>query len=74
MYACNTSTFNLQYLLEKEKLNGVNFMDWYRDLRNVLKQEKMEYVLSEPYPEDLPASSSAADHSAYEKRCEMRSM
>jgi hypothetical protein len=57
-------------LFEKEKLNEVNFMDWYYNLRIVLRQEKTEYVLSEPYPEDLPASSSAADHRAYEKRCD----
>jgi hypothetical protein len=41
-----------------------------RDRRNVLKQEKIEYVLSKPYPEDLPTGSSAADNSAYEKRCD----
>jgi hypothetical protein len=55
-------------LLEKEKLNGVNFMDWYRNLRIVLKQEKTEYVLSEP--EDLPDGSSATDHRAYENHCD----
>jgi hypothetical protein len=27
-------------LLEKEKLNGANFMDWYRNMRIVLRQEK----------------------------------
>jgi hypothetical protein len=70
MSASNRSAFNLQSLLEKEKLNGANFMDWYNNLRIVLRQEKTEYVLSEPYPEDLPAGSSAADHRAYEKRCD----
>jgi len=68
MSASNTSAFNLRSLLEKEKLNGANFMDWYRNLRIVLRQEKTEYVLTEPYPEDLPASSSATDRRAYEKR------
>jgi hypothetical protein len=42
-------------------------MDWYCNLRIVLKQEKIEYVLSEPYPEDLPTGLSAADRRAYEK-------
>jgi hypothetical protein len=27
MSTSNTSTFNLQYVLEKEKLNGMNFID-----------------------------------------------
>jgi hypothetical protein len=45
-------------------------MDWYCNLRIVLRQEKIEYVLLESYPEDLPAGSSAADRRAYEKRCD----
>jgi hypothetical protein len=57
-------------LLEKEKLNGANFMDWYRNLRIILRQEKTEYVLIEQYPDDLPAGSSAANHRAHEKRCD----
>jgi hypothetical protein len=57
-------------LHEKEKLNGANFMDWYHNLRIVLRQEKTEYVLTELYPDDLPASSTTADHRAHEKRCD----
>jgi hypothetical protein len=56
-------------LLEKEKVNGPNFMDWYYNLRIVLTKEKTEYVLTELFPEDLPAGSSAADCRANEKRC-----
>jgi hypothetical protein len=70
MSVSNTSTFNLRSLLEKEKLNGANFIDWYHSLRIVLRQEKTEYVLLEPYPVDLLASLSAADHIANEKRCD----
>jgi hypothetical protein len=45
-------------------------MDWYRNLSHVLRQEKTEYVLSEPYPKDppSPASSSVVDRRAHEKR------
>jgi hypothetical protein len=43
-------------------------MDWYRNLSHVLRQEKTEYVLSEPYPKDPPASSSVVDRRAHEKR------
>jgi hypothetical protein len=70
MSTSNISAFNLQSLLEKEKLNGANFMDWYRNLRIVLRQEKTEYVLIEPYPDDLPTGSTIADHRACEKRCD----
>jgi hypothetical protein len=45
-------------------------MDWYRNLRIVLRQEKIEYVLSEPYPKDIPTDSSDADRITYEKRCD----
>jgi hypothetical protein len=54
-------------LLEKEKLNEANFMVWYHNLRIVLKQEKTEYVLTEPYPDDFPVGLSVADHRAHEK-------
>jgi hypothetical protein len=57
-------------LLEKEKFNGANFIDWYHNLRIVLRQKKIEYVLTEPYPEDPPTGSSAMDRRAYEKRCD----
>jgi hypothetical protein len=70
MSASNTSAFNLRSLFEKEKLNGANFMDWYHNLRIVLRQEKIEYVLLELYLEDLPTGSSVTDHRAHEKRCD----
>jgi hypothetical protein len=57
-------------LLEKEKLNGANFIDWYRNLRIVLKKEKTEYVLTKPFPEVLLTGLSAADRRAFEKRCD----
>ena len=39
---------SLRSLLEKEKLNGTNFLDWFRNLRIVLKQERKEFVIEEP--------------------------
>jgi hypothetical protein len=57
-------------LLEKEKLNGANFMDWYRNMRIVLRQEKTEYILTKSYPNDLPAGSIVANRRAHEKRCD----
>ena len=49
-------------MLEKEKLNEANFIDWYRNLRIVLRNEKKEYVLEQPYPDDLPDGTNAAAH------------
>ena len=43
----NTSVNSvLRGLLEKEKLNGVNFLDWDRNLRLILKHERKEYILT----------------------------
>jgi hypothetical protein len=46
------SVFNLRSILDKDKLNGTNFVDWNRNLRIVLRQEKKEYVLDMPYPDE----------------------
>ena len=51
----NTSTLTLRSVLEKDKLNGKNFLDWHRNLRIVLKQERKNYVLEGPIP-DQPAN------------------
>jgi hypothetical protein len=44
-------------------------MDWYNNLRIVLRQEKTEYVLTDLYPDDLPTGSTAADRITHEKHC-----
>jgi hypothetical protein len=67
MSASNNFVFNLRSVLEKEKLNGTNFIDWYRNLRIVLRQEKKEYVLEQAYPDDLLDNANAAERRAYEK-------
>jgi hypothetical protein len=67
MSASNNSVFNLRSVLEKEKLDGTNFIDCYRNLRIVLRQEKAEYALEEPYPDDLPNNADESERVAYEK-------
>ncbi|XP_072146328.1 uncharacterized protein [Setaria viridis] len=57
----------MQSVLEKEMLNGANFTDWYHNLRIVLRQEKTEYVVEQPYPDDHPANANAAARKAYQK-------
>ena len=59
----------LRSILDKEKLSGTNFTNWYRNLRIVLKQEKKEYVLEQPYPNEPGNGASSADRRAYEKYC-----
>jgi gag-polypeptide of LTR copia-type len=45
-------SFSLCFLLDKEKLkcDEMNFMDWHRNLRIILKHEKKEYILTENPP------------------------
>ena len=39
----------LRSLVEKEKLNGTNFLDWFRSLRMVLKEEQKEFSIKESF-------------------------
>ena len=65
------STMNnssIRSILEKEKLNGNNFLDWYRNLRIVLKAEQKFYHLEEPLPEAPAANATAAVRNAHTRR------
>ena len=64
----NTAAFSLRSVLEKEKLNTTNFLDWFRNLRIVLKQERKDYVLENAIPEEEPAANAPrAQKDAYQK-------
>ncbi|KAG8498488.1 hypothetical protein CXB51_005003 [Gossypium anomalum] len=65
--AANTNTLLLRSVLAKDKLNGLNFLDWFRNLRIVLKQEQKLYVIEKPLPDEPPANASRADKDAYKK-------
>ena len=45
-----TSKISLRSILDEHKLKGDNFNDWYRNLKIVLRQEKLFYVLEKPIP------------------------
>ncbi|KAK8510710.1 hypothetical protein V6N12_067160 [Hibiscus sabdariffa] len=61
------NTISLRSLLEKEKLNGINFLDWFRNMRIVLKQERKEYVIEEAVPNDPGPNASRADKDKFKK-------
>ena len=48
----------MRSVLEKEKLNGTNFLDWSRNLRIVLKQEKKLIAIDEAMPPEIKALNS----------------
>ncbi|KAL4363528.1 hypothetical protein GQ457_04G019220 [Hibiscus cannabinus] len=58
---------SLRSLLEKEKINGINFLDWFRNLRIVLKQERKEYVIEKPVPNDPSANAPRAEKDKFKK-------
>ena len=47
----NVSSFGIRSILENDKLNGLNFIDWSRNLRIVLRHEHKLEVLDIPVPE-----------------------
>ncbi|KAK8619616.1 hypothetical protein V6N13_135898 [Hibiscus sabdariffa] len=61
------NTISLRSLLEKEKLNGINFLDWFRNLRIVLKQERKEYFIEEAVRNDPGPNASRADKDKFKK-------
>ena len=47
-----SSALSLRSILDAHKLTGPNFADWLRNLKIVLRVEKLEYVLNSPKPAD----------------------
>ena len=65
--ATNTNNFSIRSVLEKDKLTGNNFLDWQRNLRIVLRQERKLYVIEIPRPMPLPGNASQAQVTEYNK-------
>ena len=68
MASNNTQTFLLWSILEKDKLNGTNFIDWSRNLRIVLKQEKKLEVLEQALPNEPARNATNAQRKEFEKK------
>ncbi|GJU31293.1 hypothetical protein Tco_1174882, partial [Tanacetum coccineum] len=54
-----TNNNSIRFILDKEKLNGSNFLDWYRNLRIVLRNEQNLHHLEEALPEAPPVTATA---------------
>ena len=68
--APTTQTFTLRSILEKDKLNGTNFVDWIRNLRIVLRAEKKEEILDTPLLEAPADTAPAVEKNAYKRACD----
>ncbi|GJX88883.1 retrotransposon protein, putative, ty1-copia subclass [Tanacetum coccineum] len=51
-------------MFEREKLSGNNFIDWFRQLKLVLRVEKKMFVIEQPIP-PAPTADSAANMKGY---------
>src|SRR5262249_21720945 len=59
-FIMSTHNVSLRSILEANRLTGPNFIDWLRNLRIVLRSEKISYVLDGPIPPE-PAAEAAED-------------
>ncbi|GKE21344.1 retrotransposon protein, putative, ty1-copia subclass [Tanacetum coccineum] len=63
-----TNNNSIRSILAKEKLNGSNFLDWYRNLRIVLRNEQKLHHLEEALPEAPTATAHVVVRNAYTRR------
>ena len=61
---------NLRSILEANKLKGPNYIVWLRNLKIVLRSEKLAYVLEKSVPPVPAGDASNAQHEAYQKHAE----
>ena len=65
-----TTNLNLRSIMETNKLTESNFLDWYRNLRIVLKSEKLLYVLEAEIPPPPAEDAPAEEHEVHRKHKE----
>ncbi|KAL6557585.1 hypothetical protein OROMI_017935 [Orobanche minor] len=58
---------SLRSILDKEKLFGTNYLNWSRNLRIVLKDEKTQYILEKSIPDEPESTATKAQKDAYNK-------
>ena len=58
---------NVQTIMDDKILIGPYFLDWLKNLRIVLKEEKIAYVIVKPIPEFLTVDAPESVQNAYKK-------
>ena len=59
------SSLSLRSILDANKLTGPNYVDWLRNLKIVLSQEKLSYILDTPTFEPLGEDASQEKKTTY---------
>ncbi|KAL8124185.1 hypothetical protein AgCh_011991 [Apium graveolens] len=62
-----SSALSLRSILDAHKLTGPNYADWLRNLRIVLRIEKLEYVIDSPKPTEPASDAHNDEHVVYRK-------
>ena len=62
-----STNVNVQTVMDDKILTRPNFLDWLKNLRIVLKEEKIAYVIIEPIPESPTADAPESVQNAYKK-------
>ena len=60
-----TSSLSLGGILDANKLTGLNYIDWLRNLRIILTQEKVSYILDTPALVSLGEDASEEERTTY---------
>ena len=60
------SNVDLRSILDSNKLDGSNYLDWIRIVRIVLKAIEIAYVLESPVPRPSSQDAPAVDREAFE--------
>ena len=59
------SSLSLRSILDVNKLTGPNYVDWLRNIKIVLSQEKLSYILDAPTLEPLGEDASEEEKTTY---------
>ena len=62
-----SSNVNLRSIMDNKKLTGLNFLDWFRNIKIGLRVEKITYVINKPLPKSPPTNASNSDQNEYQK-------
>ena len=70
MFFCNVdkmaSSLSLCSILDANKLTGSNYVDWLRNLKIILSQEKISYILDTPILEPPREDASQEEKTTYQ--------
>ena len=59
------SSLSLRGILDANKLNGSNYVDWLRNLKIIFTQKKVSYILDTPALDFLEEDASEEDRATY---------